>query len=375
LFEKLNHFNQTLQTNIQNNRVMIGCCRKCEETFLLREYFYIYDELITKYKWKELEFKIIQLIMSNSSNQYPQVIVFCEKALHLMNKNIISDWQLKGVLIAVHTDDLQKFHVLPESWIVETLFKIDVYIGSYAYRFQHYFESVTKTKNITKLPFLLWIPHSASPHFINQPFNLNPNHKILLAGVTLRYWYPLRTWLLNNLHLFPNLIDVRNHPGYERINPSQSNDFAKEINMHLISYTCTMIRFCLVAKVFEIPAAGSLLLVNEGVSDLLSYLHMINGIHYLGYNASDPKTMISYVLNNENVKQINIIRRNGYNIIRKYHTTSHRAQAIHEYFEFGIETYKIPLKYEVNICPTIMHSSYKQCLDEIALTQYKYGRN
>ena len=87
----------------------------------------------------------------------------------------------------------------------------------------------------------------------------------------------------------------------------------------------------IINKFFEIPATGSLLLIDKKSIDKLKMFNMKNMVHYLSYdenNADDIKNKINFITDIENRLIINKIRKNAQNLILNNHTTKHRANEI-----------------------------------------------
>jgi hypothetical protein len=83
-----------------------------------------------------------------------------------------------------------------------------------------------------------------------------------------------------------------------------------------------------VAKFFEVPATGALLLADDTVSEPLSRLGFVAGRHYVPVSQKNLKSQIEYVLSESSHDELDQIRRNGYALVHKQHQTCDRARFI-----------------------------------------------
>jgi len=188
-----------------------------------------------------------------------------------------------------------------------------------------------------RLPEFVWIPHAATPAYTQASFNVRPTRQILLSGSTSLGMYPIREWLLKTYQ--PEHSDgmvVLKHPGYRLHGRSRSVSYALKLREHYCAVATTMIYRRVVSKIFEIPATGSLLLVNLDLQPMLSALGFTNMWHYVGFDDADPEPMIDWVLDPVNSETIDDIRSRGMMLVRSRHTTDHRARSIDDYFTLGL---------------------------------------
>jgi hypothetical protein len=123
------------------------------------------------------------------------------------------------------------------------------------------------------------------------------------------------------------------HPGYHCGFDHQSDErvgkgYAKKIAMHLAAITDGLIYGYLVAKFFEIPATGALLLGEERVKDMLASLGFRDGVHYLSITPENLKPRIEEALDPKNRKEVDEIRRQGQELVLKRHLVEHRSKQI-----------------------------------------------
>jgi hypothetical protein len=83
-----------------------------------------------------------------------------------------------------------------------------------------------------------------------------------------------------------------------------------------------------VAKHFEIPATGALLVADGAVRGPLEQLGFLENVHYVPVSEQDLEAKIRYVLDENNHLEIDEIRHRGQSLIREAHKTSDRARLI-----------------------------------------------
>lgn len=83
------------------------------------------------------------------------------------------------------------------------------------------------------------------------------------------------------------------------------------------------------AKVFEIPAAGCLLLLNAEMVPIVARLGFMPLVHYVPYTASTLDSVVNAVLDPVNADAVDTVRRQGQALVWARHTVSHRAAVLH----------------------------------------------
>ena len=124
------------------------------------------------------------------------------------------------------------------------------------------------------------------------------------------------------------------HPGYgtdyeHKADPRIGRGYVTlMINRHRAAFTDSSIYRYTVAKHFEIPAAGALLLADRAVAGPLEQLGFVAGEHYLATSDEDMEDLVRYVLNESNATEIEGIRRRSQSLVWERHKTSDRAALI-----------------------------------------------
>ena len=177
------------------------------------------------------------------------------------------------------------------------------------------------------------MPHSASPDFL-LTYNEHPENAVFLSGAGNHY-YPLRLRVkaLADDGVYP--IAFHQHPGYRcdfnyDTNTSLGREYARKINNYRAAFTDSSKYKYSVAKYFEIPATGALLLADCAISEPLRAAGFIDGVNYIGVSDRDLEEKIAYVLDESNHGELDKIRRNGQDLVWQTHKTSDRARLIDE---------------------------------------------
>jgi hypothetical protein len=125
------------------------------------------------------------------------------------------------------------------------------------------------------------------------------------------------------------------HPGYQRPYDYDENEevgrgYAENINRHRAAFTDSLIYKYVVAKYFEIPATGALLLADDAVRRPLGDLGFIEHEHYLPVSKETLEERVRYVLDERNHEELDAVRSRGQELVRARHKTSDRARQIDE---------------------------------------------
>ncbi|MFY9608401.1 MAG: glycosyltransferase [Blastocatellia bacterium] len=297
-----------------------------------REAAYIIRALINNHGWKQIETEelyyasgSLRSLLLSKFEELPEVILWWE-GYYLLNarrREIESLDCGKYVLC----DDLHGGEEHSQQEMLDAFSMVDTILSTYGYVFDNFYPELAKTKRI------VWTPHSASPDFL-VPFNEHPENAILLSGA-VHYYYPLRL-RVNALHdrgSYP--IVLHPHPGHRcdfdhETNTSIGRGYANLINRYRTAFTDSSIYKYSVAKYFEIPATGSLLLADRAISEPLTRIGFVEGVHYIGVSDEDLEEKIEYVLDEGNHPELDQVRRNGQNLVWLRHKTSDRARSIDE---------------------------------------------
>jgi hypothetical protein len=163
----------------------------------------------------------------------------------------------------------------------------------------------------------LWVPHSASSRFQRRVNATARTDVALMTGSAGATYYPYRAQAakLQSVHVLP-------HPGYEwQRTQAQHLAFVAEAASYAVGLTSGLTLNYAVAKFFEIPAMGQLLLANSEMEPFLRFLGYVPHVHYLLYSAAHMDTVVSLALATHHLH----VRHTGQALIKSLHTTAHRA--------------------------------------------------
>ncbi|MEA2571214.1 MAG: hypothetical protein QOI24_3215 [Acidobacteriota bacterium] len=225
-----------------------------------------------------------------------------------------------GARVYVMTDDLHGDRYP----MAQALALADGVLSTYAPRLADFFPSL-HASHVT------WIPHAASSDFL-LPVNESPRPVVFVSGAMSRL-YPLRRAMSEVASRRPELAHVHEHPGYRcdydhDRDPRVGRGYAQAMGSCLAAFTDGLLHRYLVAKFFEIPATGALLIADRAVAPQLARLGFDDGVHYISASAGDLESVIERVLDDPNRGEIDAIRFRGHALVHQRHTTAHRAREI-----------------------------------------------
>lgn len=296
--------------------------------YVSREFAYIMRELIAAHGWQHLEPSALwggamrEEIVRHCGG-LPEVILFwCGEEFLCGHERQVEELNTAKWVVA---DDLHHHGMRDRR---EKAFLLcDTVLATYAYRLADFFPEVAKSRRV------VWLPHSASPDF-TLAANSTPRNELFLSGAITEH-YPLRE-RLNALResSFKKIIR-HEHPGYHcQYNYTDDGRvgraFARRIWEHRAAFTDCSVHQYAVAKHFEIPATGALLVADIAIEEPLKELGFLPGIHYFPVSDADLEERVRYLFCEEHLAGLDGIRRNGQALVLERHRTSHRAKLIND---------------------------------------------
>lgn len=300
--------------------------------YVSREFYHVMTDLMTNHGWRHIEtFELwngpgtIKSKLMEVFGEMPEVVLFWEgyhfliahgyDILHLdCHKYLFAD--------DLHWGWPEEGH---NKFLCYSMF--DTILSPYAYLFDKFYPQLRGAKRAA------WVPHSVSTDFM-LPYNAHPENAILLSGC-LEYYYPFRQQMKRLHEQQSYAIAYHPHPGYGS-NYDYDKDadvgqgYAAKINSYRVGFTDSTQYKYVVAKYFEIPATGALLLADDAVAAQLKEMGLRENRHYLPVSTDDLEEKVQYVLEEKNHKELDEIRRRGQKLIWKQHKTSDRAKLIDE---------------------------------------------
>jgi len=295
-----------------------------------RHLFDMLDLLVEKYHWQYLEKE--ELMSKKTSQDFYQ---FCQQKYHDIPQNLL----LITGSSQIHSFPLD-FNKTNVSFIIDDLHtggeiklgrikshkKVFKIFSTYGYCFSKFYPIIEPNK-------VVFFPHSA--RFI-IPFNQQPTNKILVAGRINKSQYPNRyqIFLLSKKYSEiyyekPKLHGYRASSEKDLEEKIYGEKFYQLLNQYLICFTCdaSKERPYLVAKHFEILGSGSLLFsCNPNTKKEFESLGFIDGEDYLSCTSENMEDKIKWLINPDNLPEINRIRKNGYEKVQKEHTWLKRTE-------------------------------------------------
>lgn len=303
--------------------------------YVSREFFHVMRGLIDGCGWSHVETdelrrdaRPLRLILRERFGALPRVVLFwegydliCARAAELLELDCRK---------LVFADDLHSWDAPAKQAKRVSFLACDTVLAAYAYAFPQFFPDIADARRV------VWTPHAASPDFL-LPFDAHAANAVLLSGA-INHHYPLRERMkaLHDAGAHP--VTLLQHPGYacdfdhER-DARVGRGYAREINRHRAAFAASPRYGYLVAKYFEIPAAGALLLADDSMREPLARLGFAPGVHYLPVSPDDLERTLARVADAANHARLDDIRRAAQRLVRARHTTAHRARLIDEVCE------------------------------------------
>ncbi|HET8670012.1 MAG TPA: glycosyltransferase [Candidatus Saccharimonadales bacterium] len=300
--------------------------------YVTREFYYVTTDLISNYGWRHIETYTLENDTGTVTErlikrfgEVPETILFWE-SYEFLEAHRQEIYRLKSLKI-FFTDDLHWWNAWLRRIKLISFALCDIILSTYAYVWNKFYREFCGTKKV------VWVPHSASPDFM-LPFNPHPENSVFLSGAVTRH-YPLRQQLLNLYLQRSYSITYHPHPGYYcdydyRTNQDVGLGYARKLNRYRVGFTDSLIYEYVVAKHFEIPATGALLLAENAVSGWLEKLGFKVNEHYLPVSKENLEEIVQYVLNEQNHDELDKIRRRAQDLVQERHKTSDRARQINE---------------------------------------------
>jgi len=249
----------------------------------------------------------------------PQVVLFREGYWQQLEyRRSLVD---AGARIYVMTEDMHR----PFDSMAEALRVADGILSPYAPRLAAFYPDHDPAR-------LSWVPHAAGPDFLILPIHDAPRPLVLVSGQTNRDHYPFRYAMSRLAERRPELAAVRRHPGYGIFeysrDPRVGLGYAETIRRFFAAFSDGTRFLYLVAKLFEIPAAGALLIADRALAPQLAMLGFQDDVHYVSAAPEDAEKLIERVLDRRNFPAMDAVRRRGHRLVRERHTILERARKI-----------------------------------------------
>jgi hypothetical protein len=300
--------------------------------YVSREFYYVMRELIEAYEWEHVETselwadpRPLKSVLAERFGELPETILFWE-GYDLINARARDLLEL-DCRKCVFADDLHSWDEGMKRRKRTAYLICDTILSAYAYVFDAFFPGLAALRRV------VWVPHSASPAFM-LAYNEDAENAVLLSGA-VNHHYPLREQMKALYDRRAGAVSYHPHPGYQCTFDYERDErvgagYARLINRHRAAFTDSPKYGYVVAKYFEIPATGALLLADAAAREPLERLGFVEGAHYISISARDMEEKIAYVIDEKNHARIDEIRRAGQKLVWERHKTGDRARLIDE---------------------------------------------
>ncbi|HYV14381.1 MAG TPA: glycosyltransferase [Pyrinomonadaceae bacterium] len=299
-------------------------------TYVSREFYHVMRALITDFNWRHVETRelwngsqSIRDTLLHHCDELPEVILFWE-GYELLTARALEIQRLP-CRKAILADDLHWWDVAMRSRKTVGFALCETVISTVGYAWNKLYPEFAGTKKI------VWVPHSASPDF-RVPYNPSPVNAIFVSGAAGNY-YPLRDRVTELSQAGAYAIVRHDHPGYDTgydydQNEAVGRGYAMKINSYRAAFTDSSRFHYVLAKYFEIPATGALLVADDSVSGPLRQLGFVENEHYVAVSADNLEEKIRFVLDERNHDELDQLRRRGQELVWERHKSSDRARQI-----------------------------------------------
>lgn len=253
------------------------------------------------------------------------VLIWISSGTQSMFKKSLNIEKKVKIIYLLHGD-----HTYGREHIEQLVNRGDLIIHTYGERLRREFVGLSKK--------LVFIPQCYGPRDVFElPWNEKPIMRCLFTGHTNGKIYPFRSYLYRRLareKKVQNMITKMRHPRWEsnlnlrpwEIERAFLKGYAKALNSHFCAVATASRYHQGVAKYFEIPATGALLL-GEDVEDI-RMAGLEPNKHFVPIEAVNVIERISDCLNNP--KKYNDMRRRTMEYVRTNHSLNNRVKLFRE---------------------------------------------
>jgi len=176
-----------------------------------------------------------------------------------------------------------------------------------------------------------WIPYSVPDANIPEEpkYNSSPWEKILVSG-RLGPMYPFRNMMVK-ISEMSKAIDYLEHCGGYIGEDGFTHEITKDkyieyLSKHMVCFTDGLVYQYVPLKVFEITAAGALLLVDERIKAPLGALGFEDRVNCVFCSPDNVLDVVSWCLDKSNRHEVDKIRKEGQKLTYEQHLTSQRIK-------------------------------------------------
>lgn len=300
---------------------------------ILREFYYLINEFINEYNFILVDFSNFGIGESTFANV-------------LKEKNILYE-DIESIIIIENHDEVLVHHVFEDIYFFKDklyVFADDIHKNEHL-KHDNYYENFKKIFVCYREPFLEkypeiteqrveWVPHGfTDDHYFK--LKDKPINKILVSGMK-GLLYPLRKYLITKAPENKDTIAYIPHPKYRKFDYENTkglkigNNYGAMLNNYICCFTdCSSLHYVL-AKYFEIPASGSLLLGEETKYNNLEKLGFIDNVNYIKCNKENIDMKMQWILDPVNNAEIERIRKAGQKLVLEKHSIKNRVKQMND---------------------------------------------
>ena len=285
-----------------------------EMHYLIRGFVDMHDYILVDISHFEKNSKIQDAYkkIGVSINEIDSILVI-ENHDETLVHHIFSDIYESNKLLCIFADDIHKNEELKKENYYE---HFDCIFVTYKDPFLKKYPDIDHKK-------VHWVPHGfTDDHCL--PFNEKPLQKLLVSGKSGGL-YPFRRKMINAAGIHKDKIAALSHPNYKQFdyenisNLRIGSNYGAALNKYLCCFTdCSSLDYIL-AKYFEIPATGSLLLAEDNVYGDLEKLGFIDEINYVKCTRQNVMEKLDWILDPENRATVDNIRKAGQELAHEKH--------------------------------------------------------
>jgi Glycosyl transferases group 1 len=301
-------------------------------SYVSEEYFHLFSHLTNNFHWKVVShpqhsdtWDSLYIRCIDEFGGVPTVILFMESYDALTSLSYSNRSNLGSSITWLFLDDIHSFTEQNRAMKLAAIKVADLVLGSYVYELDIFFpEAKGKPRAL--------VPHAASGIF-QLPMQRGSSvvSSVLLSGAVSE-WYPYRTLVMEKIKSGDARFSLHAHPGYgaRKDDSAIGISFARTLNSHLACITDGLVFNYTIAKFFEIPATGCLLLANSEIMPQLQQFGFVPGVHFIPYTKGLLDDVVDSVLDEKNREAVDLIRKQGQELVWSRHLVVHRAAYLHD---------------------------------------------
>ena len=261
---------------------------------------------------------------------------------HAYKSADVMDYEVESILVIENHDDILVHHIFSDIYNVNKklyLFADDIHKNENMKNVNYYdnFDGIFVTYRepfLKRYPRIIsekvyWIPHGFTDDH-SLEFNKKPILKLLISGKN-GAMYPFRRKMIRMAATTKDKIACISHPSYKQFDYDNlesvkiGSNYGAVLNKYLCCFTdCSTLNYIL-AKYFEIPASGALLLAEDNAYGDLEKLGYSDGVNYIKCSQEDIMEKLDWILDPANRAEVDKIRKAGQVHVHEHHHITMRA--------------------------------------------------